>query len=287
VGEKIGAGGFGVVFRAEQIALGRAVAVKVFRPTPGNDSALALDRFRREGMTACRVNHPNAIQIHDSGISSDGIPYLVMELLDGHPLTAEVERGALSAKRAIAIATAMCEALAAAHAAGIVHRDIKPDNVFLGRGERGDVVKLLDFGIAKLMNGDGDSVLETGTLSAVGTPRYMAPERLTDAGRHDARSDVYSVGIVLYEMLSGGSPWPGTSDVFGMITSIVTGKITPLETIGVPDVLARLVQQALAPDANERPTATELARRLEETRARMSEAELARTYGRTSLVPAA
>jgi hypothetical protein len=283
VGEKIGTGGFGAVFRAEQIALGRAVAVKVFRPTPGNDSALALDRFRREGMTACRVNHPNAIQIHDSGISSDGIPYLVMELLEGHALTTEVERGSITLRRALSIAVAVCDALAAAHAAGIIHRDVKPDNVFL---QRGDVVKILDFGIAKLMTGDEDATsVETGTLNTVGTPRYMAPERLTHAARADARGDVYSVAVVLYEMISGGSPWPGTSDVFGLITNIVTGTITPLETIGVPARVADLVRRALAPEPADRPTAAELAREIEALLHGMDAADLDRKYGRNSLVP--
>jgi serine/threonine protein kinase/ligand-binding sensor domain-containing protein len=280
--EKIGAGGFGAVFRAEQLALERRVAVKIFRPSAGNDSALALDRFQREGMSACRVNHPNAIQVFDSGISGDGIPYLVMELLEGRSLRSELRRaGPLPLGRALTIAIRVCEALAAAHAAGIIHRDIKPDNVFLQKSKDGEVVKLLDFGIAKLL--DGDDALPDATASAalLGTPRYMAPERLARTRNDDARGDVYSVGVTLFETIAGRSPWPKSPDVFQLVTNILTGEPRALASFGVPERVSAIVRSTLAREPEERPTAAKLAEELTEARATLTEAELAATHGTT------
>ncbi|MBX7223695.1 MAG: protein kinase, partial [Blastocatellia bacterium] len=148
--DKIGSGGFGAVFRATHLALGTQVAVKVFRPTPGNDSADAVERFRREGTSTARINHPNALRVLDSGISDEGIAYLVMELLEGYSLWEELQkRGYLSLRRTAEILTPVCQALAEAHRLGIVHRDIKPANIFLHRTGEGEVVKVVDFGIAK------------------------------------------------------------------------------------------------------------------------------------------
>ncbi len=152
LGACIGAGGFGTVFKATHLQLGREVAVKVFRPSPGNDTPLGLARFRAEGATACRVDHPNVVAVLDSGISDSGIAYLVMELLLGHTLAVELtQRGALSLERTLEIAIPLCRALAEAASKGIVHRDIKPSNVFLHVARGVEVVKVVDFGIAKLL----------------------------------------------------------------------------------------------------------------------------------------
>jgi serine/threonine protein kinase/ligand-binding sensor domain-containing protein len=280
IGERIGSGGFATVFRGVQLSLDRAVAVKVFRPAQGNDSAMALERFQREGMTACRVNHPNAIQVFDAGLSSDGIPYIVMELLEGRSLSAEIRRtGGLPLRRALGIAIPICEALAAAHAAGLVHRDIKPDNVFLSRTAEGEVVKLLDFGIAKLLDADArDDSAQTASTAFVGTPRYMAPERLSHTS-YGKESDVYSLGVILYEMVLGRAPWPPTKDLFALIVKIIAGDVVPMHDLGVPEPVSRIVMRALSHEPGARVTAEQMARELGEVRASLSSEELERVYG--------
>ena len=202
--EKIGSGGFGVVYRATHLGLQRLVAIKVFRPPAPASQHEALSRFQREGISTCRVSHPNAVAVLDSGLTAQGIAYLVMELLDGPTLHAEMLRKQrLSLQRCLQIMIPLCDVLVAAHAAGIVHRDIKPDNIMLHQTPGGEVVKVLDFGIAKLLGPEPQNVTQmTANNELVGTPFYMAPERL-DGREYDGRSDVYSVGILLYEMLAG------------------------------------------------------------------------------------
>src|SRR5262249_17694907 len=151
----------------------------------------------------------NAISILDSGVTSGGIAYLTMELLVGWTLTQELkDKGRLSLCRATEILIPICDVLSKAHTVGIVHRDIKPDNIFLHQGEEGEVVKVVDFGIAKLMGEEWGSVAEslTGTGSFIGTPVYMASERLANKP-YDGKADVYSLGVVLYEMLCGQVPF--------------------------------------------------------------------------------
>ncbi len=263
LGEKIGGGGFGVVYRAEQIALQRPVAIKIFRPSGKNATTTSVERFRREGISACRINHPNAVNVIDSGVSADGIAYLVMELLQGVSLAMELKLcGRLSVERCLAIMLPVCDALAAAHESGVIHRDIKPDNIFLHQAPEGEVVKVVDFGIAKLVEPDANDPLAamTETGGAVGTPIYMAPERL-DERPYDGRSDVYSAGIVLYEMLCGRTPFaPTGSGLFGVIIGHLSEPPPPLE--GVPPAIAAIVLQALAKSPEERPTARELGDRL-------------------------
>jgi CheY-like chemotaxis protein len=265
--EQIGAGGFGVVYRAAHLGLGRQVAVKVLRPTPESSSPASLGRLRDEGASACRVTHPNAVAIFDFAVSSSGIAYLVMELLEGRSLADELSTsGAIAARRAVDVCLSVCRALAAAHAAGVVHRDVKPENIFLHRAAGQEVVKVLDFGVAKLVGEEPGSPVpsETSVNRLVGTPVYMAPERFL-AAPYDGRADVYSVGVLLYRMLSGRLPF-GAATTFGaLVVATVREEPGPLGSCA-PDVsepLASLVMRALAKDPANRPSADEMARALE------------------------
>ncbi len=263
---RIGTGGFGVVYRATHDGLKRPVAIKVFRPTSGNDSGEGLSRFEREGVSACRVNHPNAISILDSGISPAGSPYIVMELLEGSSLADEIaERGPVSVERAAAICAPVCDALAAAHDAGIVHRDVKPENVFLHRTRDGETVKVLDFGLAKVLDEERPfgRLTPAPSRSLVGTPAYIAPERLL--GRvYDGRADVYSVGVVLYQLLSGELPFRSGGDMHALIAMSVTSEPAPLGEVrpGIDPTVAAVAMRALSREPDARPTARELAAEL-------------------------
>jgi DNA-binding response OmpR family regulator len=260
--EKIGEGGFGAVYRGTHLRLQRRVAVKVLRAMGGPDSALQLARFRREGIAACRIAHPNAVEVLDFGVSSSGIAYLVMELLRGQTLGTLLRTvQTLPLPRTAAIVAPVCEALAAAHAAGIVHRDIKPDNVFLHAAGHGlEVVKVVDFGIARLVDEvvpDQDAT-QHGTM--VGTPTFMAPERFV-AATYDGRSDIYSVGVMLYLSVSGTMPFEFASPSLGdMVRLHLTEKPRPLDavTIGLDPGFAELVMRMLAFDPARRPGLTEI-----------------------------
>jgi hypothetical protein len=267
--DRIGAGGFGVVFSATHLVMRRPVAVKVFRPTPGNDSAQALERFRREAISACLVQHPNAVAVYDSGISAEQIPYLAMELLEGESLATLLAREKkLELGRCLSLAVPVCDALQVAHDQGIVHRDVKPENVFLHRGTSGEVVKVVDFGIAALLNpADASTVANklTATNVIVGTPAYVAPERVIGED-YDGRADVYSVGVMIYEMLTGHLPIEYRAGALGLAVFIrqATEVARPLSDWlpEVPDEVEALVMRVLARDPSLRPTAGELASEL-------------------------
>jgi serine/threonine protein kinase len=200
IDKKLGEGGMGAVYRGRQLSVDREVAIKVMHPALAADREVAK-RFLREARLASSLAAPGIVSVFEFGQTRDGILYLVMELIAGTPLDARIKRGRFPPSRIVDIALQLCDALEVAHAAGIVHRDLKPANIILLDTPTGDVVKVLDFGIAKIA--DAPSI--TSTLGIVGTPTYMAPEQFD--GRADHRSDLYSLGCVLHELASGAPPF--------------------------------------------------------------------------------
>jgi serine/threonine protein kinase len=207
--ELIGRGGMGVVYRARQKELDRFVAVKILPPAVNDDPAFA-QRFTHEAKALAKLNHPNIVTIHDFG-QADGLFYFVMELVDGMNLRQLLHAGRIAPREALAIVPQICDALQYAHDAGIVHRDIKPENILLDRRGR---VKVADFGLAKLVGraeplaaaAIGPDAALTDAGKVVGTPQYMAPEQIERPTEVDHRADIYSLGVVLYQMLTGELP---------------------------------------------------------------------------------
>ena len=231
---RLGAGAMGVVYAAEHRDLRRSVALKVVRADPdGDDDEHQLRaRLLREARAASAVRHPHVVTVHDVLELGDGSPVMVMDLLDGESLRERLDRGPLSEGEAIALADQLLSALEAAHGAGIIHRDLKPDNVFLARTEDGDIdVRVLDFGIAKLTAVDGPAAQTAGltmTGMLVGTPHYMAPEQAFADPNLDARVDLWAVGVIVYEALTGQRPIEGANlgQLFRKLAMLTT--ITPL-----------------------------------------------------------
>ena len=199
----IGEGGMGMVYLAEHTQLGRRAALKVLHPMLSVRDEMVM-RFFNEARAASAISDPGIVQIYDVGRHVDGCAYIVMELLEGEPLDRRLRRsGALQVAEAVRIIRQVANSLGAAHARGIVHRDIKPENIYMVPDAEvigGERAKLLDFGIAKLVN---DSQMKTNTSAVMGTPAFMSPEQCRGAGRVDARSDVYSLGCVLFTLISG------------------------------------------------------------------------------------
>ncbi|HEY5090431.1 MAG TPA: serine/threonine-protein kinase, partial [Polyangia bacterium] len=200
---KIGEGGMGTVYAGEHVEIGKGVAIKILHPAYSTQSDL-VERFRREARAASRIGHPNIIDVTDFGSTEDGCAYFVMEHLDGIDLADVLSHERrLAPGRCCQIAIQICRALSAAHAAGVIHRDLKPENIFLvARDGQADFVKVLDFGIARSM---GRARRLTNPGVAMGTPEYMAPEQ-AEGGAVDQRSDIFSVGALIYEMVSGSPP---------------------------------------------------------------------------------
>lgn len=199
--ELLGKGGMGAVYKARQPGLDRLVAVKILPPEIGADPAFA-ERFTREARALARLSHQNIVSVFDFG-QADGQFYFVMEFVDGMNLRQLIETGGLKPEEALAIVPQICEALQFAHNAGIVHRDIKPENILVDKQGR---VKIADFGLAKLLGKARAEVTLTGAHQAMGTLHYMAPEQIRGAGDVDHRADIYSLGVVFYEMLTGQLP---------------------------------------------------------------------------------
>ncbi len=237
---KIGEGGMGTVYAGEHVEIGKGVAIKILHPAYSTQQDL-VERFRREARAASRIGHPNIIDVTDFGSTEDGCAYFVMEHLDGIDLADVLSHERrLAPERACQIAIQICRALAAAHAAGVIHRDLKPENIFLvARDGQADFVKVLDFGIARSM---GRARRLTNPGVAMGTPEYMAPEQ-AEGGAVDQRSDIYSVGALIYEMTSGSPPQMSRDK-----------ELIPPRGIkaDVPEELDRIVVRALEPSPAER-----------------------------------
>ncbi|HVM42752.1 MAG TPA: serine/threonine-protein kinase, partial [Gemmatimonadales bacterium] len=247
--KKLGEGGMGAVYLGEHVKMGRKSAIKVMNPAMANDPD-AISRFNREASNASRISHPNVCQIYDFGETPEGIIYLAMEFIEGAALTDIIEKeGALPPLRAVRILKQSADALAAAHDLGIVHRDLKPDNIMIVQAKDGsDVAKVVDFGIAKAVAGDesGQKVTKTGLV--VGTPEYMSPEQLS-GDKLDGRSDIYSLGLVFYRMLTGVLPFQADSAQETMIKRLTDDPL-PLAgarpDIAFPPGLQAVLDKALA-----------------------------------------
>jgi WD40 repeat protein len=246
----VGAGGMGSVYRARDTRLGRYVALKVMR-VDGARGAERLRRFETEARAVARLSHPNVLSVFDVG-THEGVPYLVLELLEGETLRQRLCRGPLVASEAAELARQACAGLQAAHARGIVHRDLKPENLFLTSE---GLVKILDFGIAKLKSGDGDGSrgeTETEDGALVGTLGYLSPEQARGV-EADARSDVFALGAVLYESLSGRRAFAGASAA-ETVAAILQADPPPLETGSgpLPVGLERIVRRCLEKEPERR-----------------------------------
>jgi tRNA A-37 threonylcarbamoyl transferase component Bud32 len=200
--ELIGQGGMGAVYKARQKQLDRLVALKILPPEVGETEAFA-ERFTREARSLAKLNHPRIVTVFDFGHTEEGLYYFVMEFVDGTDLRHVIQAGELEPSEALAIVPQICEALQFAHEEGIVHRDIKPENILIDKKGR---VKIADFGLAKLLGKTAAELTLTGAGHRMGTPHYMAPEQIEHPGQVDHRADIYSLGVVFYEMLTGELP---------------------------------------------------------------------------------
>ncbi len=253
---RLGRGGMGTVYKATDTSLERAVAVKLIREDLVTSSD-AAERFRREAKAAASFAHPNLVTVHDFGVDSDTRVFLVMELLEGFTLRQRlVQQKRLATQQILQVLGGVCAGLEAAHENGLIHRDLKPENIFLAQSGEGEVIKILDFGLAKFLISPTDpaaATADTATGVLVGTPQYMSPDQL-NGEIASAAWDIWALAVITYEMLTGTHPFPATS-VGQMQYSIVNGRFTPLPT-DLPDAPAewqQFFERALSPKTAVRP----------------------------------
>ncbi len=243
---KLGSGGMGAVYLAEHPLIGKRVALKVLHVDLAKNPEV-VTRFFNEARAVNQIGNEHIVDIHDFGRTPDGDSFFVMELLEGTSLAGLLERErVLSTRRALRIAAQIADALGAAHAAGILHRDLKPDNVFLvTRGGKPDFVKILDFGLAKLLDRAGPSQLTRAGV-VLGTPQYMSPEQCESKVTIDARSDVYALGVLLYHMLTGTVPFDGKTMGDILVQHVSATPRRPRElSQGVPAAVETLILRCL------------------------------------------
>jgi serine/threonine-protein kinase len=251
----IGEGGMGAVYEARHEQLGMRVALKFLHPDLAERQALGA-RFLQEARVSARIKSPHVTHVMDVDQTPEGDAYFVMELLEGESLEQRIQRaGLVPLDEALDIAMQILAALEAAHAEGVIHRDLKPDNVWLTPSPGGPFVKLLDFGIAKLKTTGEFQSVHTRPGSMMGTPQYMAPEQAVSADQVDARADLYSFGVMTYEMITGQRPVPG-DDVSEILQALVRGEARPLLSLSpeVPPELASLVDALVAANPDDRPS---------------------------------
>jgi serine/threonine protein kinase len=252
VGPIIGAGATGIVYKARHVELGQLVALKVIRPDIARDSSL-WRRFSREARALAALHNKHVVRVHDAGTLESGLRYLVMELLVGSSVRAALRKGTtFTQPQIVDYAIQVCSALADAHRANIVHRDIRPENIFLAKYRAAEpTIKLLDFGMALILD-------DTGQLTATGrtgaTPEYLSPEQLRDPRAADARSDLWAVGVLMYELLTGRAPLQGLNAA-QMFARMASGPLPRIEAtcFELHPQLAAVVHRCLEIDPARRP----------------------------------
>jgi len=263
---RIGEGGMGVVYKAVHTYIGSTVALKILNPALASDST-ALERFRREAQAAAQIKHPNAVAVTDFGVTAEtNLAYLVMEFIDGIELKQKIKDKRLDYQETLDIMRQICSAVQAAHYKGIIHRDLKPENILITTENGYEQVKVLDFGLAKLRSPNGvnnDALTQPGTI--VGTPYYMSPEQCADF-ELDGRSDIYSLGVILYEMLTGEVPFRANTPMavaLKHLNELPRAPSTARE--GIPPEIDRVILRALSKKREDRqPSAAALSVELEQ-----------------------
>jgi serine/threonine-protein kinase len=250
---ELGRGGMGVVYSARHPVIGKRAAIKVLKPSLSNNPA-TIERFIQEARSVNAIGHPNIVDIFDFDMLPDGRRFLVMDLLEGESLRKRIKRGALPPAEAVMVIDEVASALDAAHAKGFIHRDLKPDNVFLVANPGRFDVKLLDFGLAKLTPGNAmvlDRAYRTATGAQLGTPDYMSPEQLRGDKNIDHRTDVYALGILAFEIFTGKRPRRFSDGSFDLPAApgAIVGAVA-----GVPAELGQLVETLLAAERENRPS---------------------------------
>ena len=257
IDREVGRGGMGHVYSALHPVIGKHAAVKVLRPEV-SQSPLTLERFIQEARAVNQIGHPNIIDIFAFGTLPDGRAYHIMDLLIGESLRQRLKRGALHPSEGASVLDQVASALTAAHDKGFVHRDLKPDNIFLTEQEDGwPAVKLLDFGLAKLMPDFGTAAFKTTTGMMLGTPEYMSPEQARGHGV-DYRTDLYALGVMTFEIIAGERPFPRMGDTFAILQQHAEEIPPSLGDVvaGLPEELVQLVDAMLAKEPAARPSLT-------------------------------
>lgn len=270
--DELGAGGMGVVYRAQQLHPPRPVAIKFLHRVLARDPR-TVARFRVEALAASQLDHPNSVAVLDHGEDADGTPYLVMEYVSGRTLRRIVADGALAMDRAIAITQQILGALACAHTHGIVHSDVKTENVLVQESEDDEQVKLVDFGLARVILSFDEDDRDSSLIA--GTPEYMAPEVIV-GGAPSPASDIYAAGVILHEMLTGATPFGGGKPMDIFARHVLDPVVPPslrFPELDIPRPLEEVIERALAKEPENRfPSAAVFAEALSHVEAPASRA---------------